>query len=439
MHNAAGDIEIMRRHAREHLHHHELAQAEALFAALLQQQPDDLEALQFLAARHLSRGEAGLAVGMLQQADNTQPGKPDILHQLGAAQSALGNTQNAVESLSHCVRLAPQMFIARLRLGMALEQQGDMHRALIAYFAAVNTAQSLGRWTSDATTAPGLRAAVHHAMQSIDRGRRALFDAVLEPLRQRYGRSALHRVDKCLAIYLGEKAPAYTDARQRPKFLYFPGIPSQPYYPCERFPWLDQLEATAADITQELQTLLQSGQHMEDFLGPQGAEAQSQMLTAKGNQAASWEAYFFFRHGQRYEAASASCPRTAAVLDTLPLVRIRDHAPETLFSVLKPGTHILPHRGVTNTRLVTHLPLIIPSDCALKVGGETHIWQPGRCITFDDTFEHEAWNRSDHTRVVLIADSWNPDLTDTERAAVTDLVEAIGDFNDACTIPAALT
>ncbi len=110
-------------------------------------------------------------------------------------------------------------------------------------------------------------------------------------------------------------------------------------------------------------------------------------------------------------------------------MRIRDHAPETLFSVLRPGTHILPHRGVTNTRLVTHLPLIVPPDCALRVGGETHVWQTDRCVTFDDTFEHEAWNRSDQTRVVLILDCWNPDLSEAEQAAVTDLVEAIGDYN----------
>jgi aspartate beta-hydroxylase len=113
----------------------------------------------------------------------------------------------------------------------------------------------------------------------------------------------------------------------------------------------------------------------------------------------------------------------------MPLVRVRDHAPETLYSVLRPGTHILPHRGVTNTRLVTHLPLIVPPDCALRVGGETHVWQEGRCVTFDDTFEHEAWNHSERDRVVLIVDSWNPDLSEAERAAVADLVAAIGDFN----------
>jgi aspartate beta-hydroxylase len=72
----------------------------------------------------------------------------------------------------------------------------------------------------------------------------------------------------------------------------------------------------------------------------------------------------------------------------------------------------------------------------LRVGGETHAWREGRCVTFDDSFEHEAWNRSDRDRVVLILDSWNPDLSEVERLAVTDLVAAIGDYNRASEVPA---
>jgi aspartate beta-hydroxylase len=74
------------------------------------------------------------------------------------------------------------------------------------------------------------------------------------------------------------------------------------------------------------------------------------------------------------------------------------------------------------------LPLIVPEDCALNVGGEIHEWREGRIVVFDDTYEHEAWNRSRSTRVVLIFDVWNPYLSDAERAAVTDVVAAIGDF-----------
>jgi aspartate beta-hydroxylase len=101
------------------------------------------------------------------------------------------------------------------------------------------------------------------------------------------------------------------------------------------------------------------------------------------------------------------------------------------FSVLTPGSHILPHHGVTNTRIVTHLPLVVPGDCALVVGGETRRWQEGECFSFDDTFEHEAWNRSTDTRVVMLLDAWNPYLTDIEREAMTALIGGIGDFNRA--------
>jgi aspartate beta-hydroxylase len=79
---------------------------------------------------------------------------------------------------------------------------------------------------------------------------------------------------------------------------------------------------------------------------------------------------------------------------------------------------------------VTHLPLVIPEgDCKLVVGGEAHAWQEGRCVTFDDTFLHEAWNRTDRQRVVLILDTWNPYLTEPECIALRDLVEKIGEFN----------
>jgi aspartate beta-hydroxylase len=288
---------------------------------------------------------------------------------------------------------------------------------------------------SDATTAPGLSAAVKHAMTCIDSGRRQLYEAVLQPLRQRYGAAGMTGVEACLAIYLGEQPLAPPDPRQRPTFLYFPGVPSQPYYPRERLPWQAGLEAGTAAIREELRAALSQPRDLESFLHADSPQAITELLRSSGTESAAWDAYVFHRHGERYGEHAAACPRTAALLDTLPLAHVRDDSPETLYSVPRPGTHILPHRGVINTRLVAHLPLIVPADCALRVGGEIHEWQAGRCVTFDDTFEHEAWNRDGQTRVVLILDWWNPDLTEIERAAVVDLVGAIGDFNRECELP----
>jgi aspartate beta-hydroxylase len=409
----------------------DMAAVELAFLRLLEALPDDAEALQFVATRQLERGHAQHAIELLLAAHRAQPQDAAVLHRLGEVQMLAGELQGAVDSLRKGLHIAPGMFVARLRMGIALEQQGNRHEAMLAYLGAINGAQTQGRWLSDASTAPGLRDAVKHAMRFVAAARRELFDAVIEPLRHRYGRSELTRVDQCLAIYLGEQAAALPDPRQRPKFLYFPGIPSQAFYPRERFPAHARLEAAADAIREELHTVLSHAQDdLVPFLGTPSAEAvAAELLRASGTREAAWDAFFFYRHGVRHDLQCARCPRTSALLDSLQLVRIREHAPETLYSVLRPGTHILPHRGVTNTRLVTHLPLIVPPDCALRVGGETHVWQQDRCVTFDDTFEHEAWNHSGTDRVVLILDGWNPDLSEVECMAVTDLVGAIGDFN----------
>ncbi len=80
-------------------------------------------------------------------------------------------------------------------------------------------------------------------------------------------------------------------------------------------------------------------------------------------------------------------------------------------------------------RLVFHLPLVVPPDCALNViDGGAHHWQEGEPMMFDDTFQHEAWNRSDRPRLILLMDCWNPHLTLPEREAVKRLVEAIDDI-----------
>jgi aspartate beta-hydroxylase len=432
---ADATIDSLRTSARQAAQRGELAAAERAFLALLERQPQDVEALRFVASRRSTRGDHAAAMQALRLAVELAPEDPATWVQLANLQVAAAELHGAVGSFHRALSLAPRIFVARLQLGAALEQLGQPHEALKAYFMAIESARAMGRWQDDATTAPALREAVKHAVKYVNRGRRQLFRGAIEPLRARYGGAGLTRVERCLAIYFSEEAANIPDPRQKPKFLFFPDISSQPYYPRRHFPWLEALEAGTDAVRDELRAVLAQGQPLEAFLGPAPAPAGQCMLQATGAGEAAWDAYFFYRHGERYDAHCAQCPQTTALLDALPLVRIRDHAPETLFSVLTPGSHILPHTGVTNTRLVTHLPLIVPPDCAIRVAGEEHVWREGHCVTFDDTYEHEAWNRSEQTRVVLILDSWHPDLSELERAAVTDLVEAIGDFNQSCALP----
>jgi len=118
-----------------------------------------------------------------------------------------------------------------------------------------------------------------------------------------------------------------------------------------------------------------------------------------------------------------------AVIETLDLAAAPPHTPEAFFSILKPGTHIPPHFGLSNLKLAVHLALLIPASCGIRVGAETRHWEEGKCLIFDDSFEHEAWNRSAELRAVLIVEAWNPGLSGVEREAIGRIIAASESFN----------
>jgi aspartate beta-hydroxylase len=97
-------------------------------------------------------------------------------------------------------------------------------------------------------------------------------------------------------------------------------------------------------------------------------------------------------------------------------------------SVLGAHSHIAPHCGPVNTRLTCHLGLVVTPASELRVGREVVRWQEGRCLVFDDSFEHEVWNKSETARVVLLIQFWHPDLTDAEVWALKELRRYTTDF-----------
>lgn len=402
-----------------------LAEAALAGERMLEQSPDDLEALNVVGIAELHSGRLDRALDLLERAARVGPQDAITQLHLARVQEASGNMAAALTAYEVAVRLKPDFYQARLHRAAVLERTGDARRALANFARALKDAQNDGRWVNAATTPQRLRPLVEHAVRTVRSGRRNLFAGLLEPLIQRYGRESMTRVERCLRIQLMEEQPVYPDPRQQPSFLFFPDLPAQAYLDRKLFPWIAALEAQTGAIRDELNHLLRSEQGRERVFTSEEVEKQNlRGLT----EPPSWNGYYFYRHGERRADNCSSCPQAAGALDALPLARVPEHAPEVLFSVFTPGTHLLPHRGVTNTRLVGHLPLIVPENCALSVGGELHEWQEGRVVVFDDTYEHEAWNRSSTTRVVLIFDLWHPALSEAERAAVSELVVASGGF-----------
>jgi len=126
---------------------------------------------------------------------------------------------------------------------------------------------------------------------------------------------------------------------------------------------------------------------------------------------------------------AARCPVTIAALHDVPLCRIDNRTPSVLISLLRPGVRIPPHHGFMNARLICHLPLVVPPQCALRVGNETRAWHEGQVVIFDDSMEHEAWNLSQEPRAVLIFDVWRPELSEQERSLVAAMLGAIDRFD----------
>lgn len=412
-------------------------EAERIYRRVLETAPDTSEALNFLGTRAIRFGRSGEAIELLERARRADAKDPNVAFNLGLAQLMAERVAPARDAFRAALDLLPEFFLARLHYARTLELSGQDRDAVTQYYAAIQRAQLQGRWLNDATTPPLLRDMVKYGMGYAQAQRKRLFEGVLDGIAAKHGRDALTRAYKCLAMFLGERPTVYADPRQIPKFLYYPDLPATPYFARELFPWYSMLEDHFDVVRAEMAAVLESGEGMEPFLKFHSPQEVSGYLG--GGAQAKWDAFFFYRHGERYDANCARCPRTAEILDRLPtLQRIREHAPEVCFSALPAGSHILPHRGVVNTRLVTHFPLLVPKgDLALRVGGEDHVWQEGRCVTFDDTYEHEAWNRTGELRVVMLLDVWNPYLSEPEREAVTGLVETIGDFNRAAEVASA--
>lgn len=184
---------------------------------------------------------------------------------------------------------------------------------------------------------------------------------------------------------------------QRPLELY-PGLDTREIHDRERFPWVAVLESSFPVIQDEFSRLVEAGSTFSTVYRAQ---------TSTGE----WAASYLWAFGKKVEETCRLCPETARILSSIPGV---SEFGTSMYSGLAPHTHIAPHYGYSNAKLRCQLPLRVPGRCKLKVGEQEIEQQEGRCIVFDDSFLHSAWNDSDEPRFVLVFDFFHPDLTAEE-------------------------
>jgi aspartyl/asparaginyl beta-hydroxylase (cupin superfamily) len=213
---------------------------------------------------------------------------------------------------------------------------------------------------------------------------------------------------------------------QQPSILYYPYLAQRQFFERDEFGWVEEIEAATPTIRDELVALINADAEFRPYV--QDVPNRPQRDFHRLNNDPSWSALYLWKDGKLVEENAARCPATVAALGKVPLSRIGSRTPAVLFSRLEPGAHIPGHSGMLNSRLICHLPLIVPPGCWLRVGNETREVQEGKLLIFDDSIEHEAKNPSAEMRIILLFDVWRPELSEAERRGISAMFDAIDAF-----------
>lgn len=394
-------------------------EAERLWYKLLEADPAHVRALIVNGQHAYRRGEMLTARTLFQRLVSGMGADCQAWINLALTCQALKDERGEEDAIRGALTADPGDLVALILRANLLEKQGHHHEAAWAHGAVATVAPPLERLV------PNLRPAVKHAFaykEKYDQDYGTFMDQYLAPHYQTFAGEKLDRFQDSLDILVSRKKRYDSKSMT----YHYPRLVPFEFFERADFPWLDAIEEGTDAIRSEFLATLQQEEGFTPYLTYSSDVPHNQF--AELNNSPRWSAFHLYKSGERVEPNATKCPTTMTLLDQAPQPDQPGRTPTAMFSLLKPHTRIPAHVGVSNARLVTHLPLIVPESCGFRVGNETREWSPGKAWVFDDTIEHEAWNDSDKLRVVLIFDIWHPHLTPPERAMITALTNGMNAF-----------
>jgi aspartyl/asparaginyl beta-hydroxylase (cupin superfamily) len=372
-------------------------------------------ALNALGLQALAEGRQAEAATFFRRAIAADPHSPELWMNLAKAFREQGDDAGERQALEGALALDQRHFMALVRMAELFERAGDEARAAERWSGVLAMSAGIEE------RSPALEAMLRHAEQAVA-SHRAGFDAAIErglaEARGALEAAERRRFDACIDHALGRRRIYANECAG----MHFPFLPAEEYFERRHFPWLEQIEARTEAIRGELEALLATDSAaLRPYVAMDPGTPANKWSPL--DHKLDWSALHLWKDGRRDDSVCERVPLTAAAVEALPLSDLPGRTPTVFFSLLRPGTHLPAHTGVSNVRTIIHLPLIVPPDCGFRVGGETRQWEVGRAWAFDDTIEHEAWNRSDRLRAILIFDVWNPYITETERALLRRFYE----------------
>lgn len=379
---------------------------------------DPIDALNAAAVAAMRAGRLTQAGDLLAQALRADPSRPALWLNRAALCRASGDLDGAWTAMEEVLRIQPRNFLALMLRASLLERKGRAREAATAYGDAL-----LHLPPEDKLDEPTRRAVAH--AREMNRAYATDLSGHLhmaippeaDPVDSR-------RAGKFVDNLLGKRRVYH----QEPAGYRYPDQPSIEFWDRAEFPWIAAFEACTDAIVEELAAWERD---FDEMLVPYIEYPDTGPLDqwAELNHSRRWSALHLFNFGRRVEENCKRFPKTIEALSLLPQPNTINRSPSAMFSVLAPHTRIPPHHGISNTRLVVHLPLIVPVGCGFRVGNETREWQRGQAWVFDDTIEHEAWNDSDERRVILLCDVWSPRISEGERRIIAGIMAKLDEFN----------
>jgi aspartyl/asparaginyl beta-hydroxylase (cupin superfamily)/Tfp pilus assembly protein PilF len=392
-----------------------LADARRHLEAVVEFEPTQPMARNVLGLDALASGDARKAAEHFEQACRGDPKAAELWLNLARACAELDEVDAARAALEQALSVDRRFLPALISLAELHEELGEEALATERWSAVLALTASMDQSSGE------LAELVAHARDYVGRQRQRLAEtldrALADDLATASNRDR-RRVRAAADAMLGRRSIYANECHG----LHYPFLPADEFFDREHFPWLETLEAATDEIRQELQAILAAPDPgLAPYVEQPSGVPQNKWTPL--DRSLDWGALHLWRDGERIDAACARAPKTAALVDKLPLCGIPGRAPAVFFSMLKAGKTIPPHTGVTNVRSIVHLPLIVPEGCTFRVGGETRPWIEGEAFVFDDTIEHEAANPTPLDRAVLILDVWNPYLSDAERQMICRIYE----------------
>lgn len=344
-----------------------------------------------------------------------------------------GRADEALDPLEQASAIVPLSFEPYLKLGFAQLALGRRDKAQECFQRALILNPGLRFFApSDQSLPAAFREEVRVALEVLGEREWAIARGALNAAASAYPSADLARIERGFRIECGREARVFKHPLRQPVFLYLPDLPAIPWFEREQFDWVPSVEEQLPAIRAELETLVREQAQFIPYISEGGGLDPHGTDFSRLEGSMEWNAFHLTQCGRWLEDRCRRCSRTTQLMHAVPAAQMRGLAPEILFSRLQAGGHIVPHFGRTNVRLTVHLGIIIPDGCTIRVADEIRGWQEGRVLLFDDSFEHEAWNRSERDRTVLIFEVWHPALEPAEIVAIERFFDAREEWLDLC-------